>query len=175
MTITIVHFSLDNSKSVCGLGQKFSDDVSSVTCKRCLQTTSERQLPTERKCSKCKTVKPASEFWIDRQHLGHLVGHCKDCMRREYRESRYLKLKNDPKYRESHRRNQRLYAARHPGVVKAHSKAYRNRDVIMKSACERCGSIDNLHMHHPDYTKPLLVVTLCNPCHEVAHHSEDTK
>jgi hypothetical protein len=42
---------------------------------------------------------------------------------------------------------------------------------LMKGKCEHCGSAKRLNMHHPDYSKPLEVITLCVPCHEKVHHA----
>jgi hypothetical protein len=35
--------------------------------------------------------------------------------------------------------------------------------------CERCGRRDNVDAHHPDYTQPLVVNWLCQPCHVAEH------
>jgi hypothetical protein len=45
------------------------------------------------------------------------------------------------------------------------------KNELMKDRCEHCGSTKRLNMHHPDYSKPLEVVTLCVPCHEKVHHA----
>lgn len=58
----------------------------------------------------------------------------------------------------------------YPEKYRAHSLAGRFRDKLLKSACERCGVREKLHLHHPDYRKPLYVITLCVPCHEATHH-----
>jgi hypothetical protein len=34
--------------------------------------------------------------------------------------------------------------------------------------CEGCNKPVRLEKHHPDYSKPLLVVWLCKPCHAIA-------
>lgn len=36
------------------------------------------------------------------------------------------------------------------------------------AACERCGALDGLQRHHPDYSQPTLVQILCQPCHVLA-------
>ena len=51
---------------------------------------------------------------------------------------------------------------RHPDVKRAH---HYNNKLSLKKKCERCSSIDNLQRHHPDYSKPKEIVTLCKPCH----------
>lgn len=41
--------------------------------------------------------------------------------------------------------------------------------IPLKNSCEECGSKENLVRHHPDYSKPLEVVTLCSTCHSQLH------
>jgi len=40
---------------------------------------------------------------------------------------------------------------------------------VKKSFCEKCGAINLLQNHHPDYTKPLFTITLCEECHLNIH------
>ena len=35
--------------------------------------------------------------------------------------------------------------------------------------CEICDSTNNLVKHHPDYSEPLIFVTLCASCHRYGH------
>jgi len=35
--------------------------------------------------------------------------------------------------------------------------------------CKRCGSVKNLHIHHPNYAQPLRIEILCRNCHYRAH------
>lgn len=47
-------------------------------------------------------------------------------------------------------------------------------DLARPACCERCGraaSGRQMHGHHVDYTKPLVVEWLCNLCHRAAHAS----
>jgi hypothetical protein len=39
---------------------------------------------------------------------------------------------------------------------------------VQKSPCERCGA-KRVHGHHPDYSKPLIVIWLCAQCHKEEH------
>jgi hypothetical protein len=45
---------------------------------------------------------------------------------------------------------------------------YLRRGKIERKPCEECGDPD-AQMHHPDYTKPLLVEWLCLTCHLILH------
>lgn len=40
---------------------------------------------------------------------------------------------------------------------------------LLKECCERCGGKDFLELHHPDYSEPLEVETLCYLCHRDLH------
>ena len=55
---------------------------------------------------------------------------------------------------------------RNPEKHKAQALAYRHRKELLKDACEICGTKEKLETHHPDYSRPLFVRTLCKMCHE---------
>jgi hypothetical protein len=42
-------------------------------------------------------------------------------------------------------------------------------NVKKKEYCEKCGSKEGLEKHHPNYSKPLEIVTLCKCCHMEEH------
>jgi len=67
-----------------------------------------------------------------------------------------------------HNLNSHLYKCRHPKKVKATLAA---RYVSIGDSCINCGSIKHLEKHHPNYSKPLEIITLCKKCH-VKHHLE---
>lgn len=124
-----------------------------------------------RQCCGCRQTKPASAFWRDKSKTCGLSTYCKECMKAQYRNRRFPRLKDNPSYQASHRAAQRTYAENHPEVTLAHRKARTHRDKIKSKHCEHCGTTDGkLHMHHPDHSRPLEVVTLCVRCHEEAHH-----
>ena len=43
------------------------------------------------------------------------------------------------------------------------------RKVPLEPQCELCGTTEGLERHHPDYSKPLIVTTLCRYCHKNIH------
>lgn len=125
------------------------------------------------RCWICNTLKEPSEFWKDKSRSPGLSSACKECKARRYRERYYPQLKESQRYQQRHRESQRQYVTNHPEVQRAHGMAQNHRAAIKKPACERCGVTSRtLQMHHPDYAKPLEVVTLCVPCHETTHHAE---
>jgi len=64
-------------------------------------------------------------------------------------------------------------AKKYPEKVKARNIS---KKIPLKDYCERCGSKGEkgrLERHHPDYSKPLEVITLCKCCHLEEHHGRD--
>ena len=41
--------------------------------------------------------------------------------------------------------------------------------VIPRTVCEKCEITKKIEAHHPDYTKPLEVIWLCNAHHKIEH------
>lgn len=91
-------------------------------------------------------------------------------------------------YRKTHKgRINELHAKwrkEHPGYMNAHRTATGGKygwkreaavakrlyhNIQLKPQCEKCGKTEKLEGHHPDYNKPLEVMTLCKDCHEALH------
>jgi hypothetical protein len=82
--------------------------------------------------------------------------------------------------REGYRERQKVWRDAHPDALaeqqrraraKAPEKA-RARDLassIEMKECAVCGSTNDLHRHHPDYSRPRDVVVLCRTHHGEAH------
>lgn len=97
----------------------------------------QNQTKTEKLCQQCKTVKPISEFGIDRHAKDGHVCYCRDCKRernRVFRESHQdyiqqyrLDYKKPETRRERERQYARDYRKRHPNVSKITSARYRAR------------------------------------------------
>ena len=49
-----------------------------------------------------------------------------------------------------------------PIAIRARNLA--DRKTTLGSKCEFCGSTEYLERHHPDYSKPLEVITVCKSC-----------
>jgi hypothetical protein len=131
-------------------------------------------------CFKCGVEKPIGEFYVHRQMADGHLNKCKDCTKLDMRIDRATK----PRVREYDRqravlphrvdlraRISRQWRAANPQGYKAHSvAAYAVKEgrLVAPSTCEGCGLPKRLEKHHPDYSKPLLVVWLCKPCHAIA-------
>jgi hypothetical protein len=117
-------------------------------------------------CWTCKEEKPLEAFNVDRSRKSGLNNRCRKCCATHGKEY-YSKIKDTPEYRERKRKSSAEYIRQNPERQKARELAGKND---MKPNCEWCSATEKLHRHHPDYSKPLEVVTLCVPCHEKAHH-----
>src|SRR3990167_1488292 len=117
-------------------------------------------------CSTCGETKPLGAFYL---HLGIPMATCKECWKQQVREARH----RNPRVREYDRerskqphrvanatRVTREWRAKHPGRSAAQSKAARLA-LNVPLLCEGCNLRKRLEKHHPDYSKPLLVVWLC--------------
>jgi hypothetical protein len=89
---------------------------------------------------------------------------CLECHRKQDNEWRKQVRKEDP---------QRFRKIAHESFMKFperyHAVSMANYYLETGSKCEHCGTTEKLRKHHPDYNKPLEVVTLCAPCHRKLH------
>lgn len=66
------------------------------------------------------------------------------------------------------------WRAENPAGYAAHialNNALRDGKITRPEACV-CGSAENLHAHHADYSRPLEVEWKCARCHHVDHAAE---
>lgn len=133
-------------------------------------------------CFKCLSPKPLSEFY--RHHMmadGHL-SKCKDCTRRDVKLARLARIDEVRDYDKQraklpHRKAygkrftkewRREFRDRARAQVRT-ARAVQNGMIKPESVCEGCGREDlKLEKHHHDYTRPLVVMWLCKPCHAIA-------
>jgi hypothetical protein len=121
-------------------------------------------------CSACGSAKDSTEFYAHNRR-------CKPCARsaaiarrlanleavRDYDRKRALL----PHRIASTTRVTREWRRRNKDKMAAHNKA--NRAPMQSPVrCQGCAQERRLEKHHPDYSKPLLVVWLCKPCHAIA-------
>ena len=144
-----------------------------------------------KKCGKCQQVRPISEFYPHGRD--GFQSECKDCKRerakiynrtpkrREYNRQFYERLKNEGYFKEYRQRPEvkkrkakqiKEYSLDPRLRVRFLARWYARRMVkngtIKQQPCALCGNENSLK-HHPDYTKPLLIVWLCADCHRELH------
>ena len=122
---------------------------------------------TTKLCPKCNTEKSLDDFIRDYKLKSGVGGYCRPCARLIDAKRRLTEkyIVNNKIFKENHKRN-------YPQKVKARKISARNRKKLIKESCENCGAKDKLQMHHPDYSKPLDVITLCIYCHAKVHCRE---
>jgi hypothetical protein len=123
---------------------------------------------TEKKCPKCQSVKPSSDFHKNRNRGDGLNGYCRSCMRGA-QHAHYLAN------RESYLDDQRERRSQRPDIRKARKGleyALLMGRVQKPEACQKCGGNAKVEAHHPDYSKPLGVEWLCRSCHSKFHWDE---
>ncbi len=120
-----------------------------------------------RVCRRCGVKRAPCEFYKG-------ATQCKPCLRslalmwrhQHLDEARaYDRRRSIVPHRKEHAaRITREWRRKHPDRLAAHNKA-QLAGLKAPSQCEACQLPKRLEKHHPDYSKPLLVVWLCKPCH----------
>ena len=64
---------------------------------------------------------------------------------------------------------QERYIKKHPKVIKAYILS---KNIVVGKCCSIFNSVDRLEKHHPDYSKPLYIITLCKKCHTRIHNPQ---
>jgi hypothetical protein len=146
-----------------------------------------------KRCFKCLCVKPPSDFYAHPMMADGRLNKCKACTRKDVTEHRNANIERIRAYDKArasmpHRVAARKEYAKTPEGRAAHARALKvssirfpERDFarhalgnavrdgrIERWPCEVCGSVST-EGHHPDYSRPLVVVWLCNRHHREAH------
>ncbi len=73
------------------------------------------------------------------------------------------KYNNSPKGKATRKRYDNQYAKKNPKKRKA--KDYARQHNLRGTECEVCPSTENLDGHHPDYSQPGWIITMCRKHH----------
>lgn len=133
-----------------------------------------------KQCFKCGVSKPLDDFYRHSKMADGYLGKCKECTKYDMRVDRQTK----PRVREYDRNRAKLphriaqsyritkaWRAKYPDRTKAHNKVARQMkagEIVKPESCEGCGLKRAVEKHHPDYSRPVLVLWLCKPCHAIA-------
>ena len=130
-------------------------------------------------CFKCNTVKSLDQFYRHPRMADEHLNKCKACTRADVRQHR-----NNPKFRPKVLAYDRArgcrqgpeylaaYRDKFPEKQAAHNainNAVRDGRIEKPDRCSHCHEMGRVVGHHPDYSKPLEVVWLCDPCHLNLH------
>jgi hypothetical protein len=64
------------------------------------------------------------------------------------------------------------WARKNPDKCKAKwdiNNAIQKGSIVKPDRCDLCNSIGSIQGHHPDYSKTLEVIWVCDPCHKMIH------
>lgn len=147
-------------------------------------------------CFKCGETKPLTEFYLHKAMADGHLNKCKACTRRDAAEHRAANIERVRAYdrergmlphrveaREAYqnteqgkaamRRAHRKYRVSRPDRARAHdavNNAVRDGRLIPWPVCAVPDCCGRPEAHHPDYSRPLDVVWLCDHHHRAAHH-----
>lgn len=135
------------------------------------------QLYTLVRCARGRHYVALSQVGI--RSDGRLQGYCRECAR-SYRHNYYDSHRNieiakavayiqaNPDVRQLVVQN---YNTNYKQKVRARKAVQRAilAGRLVPQPCEHCGSTDNIHGHHADYSRPLDVTWLCAYCHGAEH------
>lgn len=134
---------------------------------------------TTKRCFKCLCEKPFEAFYKHFAMADGRLGKCKECTKNDvlkHRLENLQKIRAYDKMRSSspHRlalqvKTTAIYRAQFPERARANAlvnKATRNGK-LLKQPCWVCG--ESAIAHHPDYSRPLDVVWLCQIHHKETH------
>lgn len=136
----------------------------------------------DKKCFKCEERKLESEFYAHPQMKDGLLGKCKECTKKDATNTRNANIDKVRAYdRERaslpHRKKiagriTKEYRRKFPHRYKAMGKvgsALTSGKLERPDECELCMKSKKVLAHHDDYSKPLDVIWVCQPCHKQIH------
>lgn len=123
----------------------------------------------------------AKRYWADRDKW---LAQSKEYQRTHKRDIRERERHNYKKYRDKILARKKRYYQEHREELLAKNRQYQQQNkhktrtyakthyynVPLDKECASCGTTESLERHHPDYSKPLEIVTLCHSCHMRLHH-----
>jgi hypothetical protein len=132
---------------------------------------------THKKCPSCLRDLPLEHFYYCPTAAdGHesWCAECKQAQSRTYRNDhpdlyqQYYKANNGKPERKikyaTYRRNWGIVGTKKYNARRAAHSALKS-GLLHREPCYFCGSTRDMEMHHPDYSRPLMVYWLCRKCH----------
>jgi hypothetical protein len=93
---------------------------------------------------------------------------------RRYRKEHSKEKKDyNKEYVKNHLEEIREYNNKHKDLNKIRNQANYYIKIPKNQLCEICNKRKVNDKHHPNYSKPLLVLFVCRKCHAIIHHKEE--
>ena len=139
-------------------------------------------LSDQKKCFKCHTLKPLSEFYRHSRMADGRLNKCKECTKLDVHVNYFTKRDFYAHYEQQ--RFQRTERKKHIQVYqkkrralhpeKCHANCLTSNAIrdgrLKRQPCETCGAYPS-EAHHKDYNKPFEITWLCRE-HHLAEHGK---
>jgi len=131
----------------------------------------------KKRCSTCKETKPLDEFSREKRAKDGRRSQCKVCasaLQKVYDQTEKRKATKKAYFQtDKGKAAMARYKETNPEKIKAKdivNNAIKAGKLSKPTECPRCGNSKNrIEGHHKDYSKPLEVEWLCQPCHLKEH------
>jgi len=131
-------------------------------------------------CTKCKNNKEIKEFIKRKDSRFGIQLICKKCLYTRQNKHATDKYNRDPEFRKKYLLRKSKWRREHnyknPKDLTKQKIAYNKikyavslKKIIKPKKCEYCFEEKELHAHHIDYDRPLIVFWLCAKCHKEIH------
>ena len=120
--------------------------------------------PSHKVCKSCGQDKPLSEYFNATTTRDGKEHDCKACHYEATKARRQANPEQERKRRDRYRKNNPEKVAAKNAV----QRAVLAGELVKPPHCERCDE-PRVQGHHPDYSKPLEVIWLCQRCHAEEH------
>lgn len=149
---------------------------------------------TTRQCNKCNAIKPLDGFRVAmKRGKPYRLLLCRDCeiaydrspARRSLAREAETRRRDHGSLRQKEHVKSALYRKRHPEKARAKeivNEAVAAGKITRPTSCGKCGlspapkrnGSSRIQAHHADYSAPLSVAWLCEPCHMKEHRRTPT-
>lgn len=132
-------------------------------------------------CFKCKKEKPLTDFYAHPWMRDGRLNKCKECTKKDVQDNYANKREQYSKYDRARQQNPERRKKKQE-YLEVHRKKYPEKNrarrmvqyalknrILTKKPCQTCGTTENIHAHHTDYSKPLEVEWYCGKHHRMTH------
>jgi hypothetical protein len=145
--------------------EKVTGGKAIIYCKSCLLKLKKEYMDNYHKIHKSESLIYNKRYY--EEHINQIKENWKLWYRKN--KKRIAQKRKQDYYLIQRRKYAYKYKKKYPEKDKAHKLS---KNISKLSYCERCFSNKNLEKHHPNYSKPLEIITLCKRCHTEEHYGD---
>lgn len=113
----------------------------------------------------CKTCYMREYYKKNESYRKYRIAYAKEYIKNNPEKVKEYGKVNRERYKEYHYLRVKKWRQENPGAHNAQVAVYRKLRAHRPESCEICGKKCKPEAHHPDYSKPLLVIWCCPSCH----------